>query len=971
MAIDITKTITDVPIIDELVYYAKIMALETIIKDEDDALVYETFDIIKESDLYIACIDGRATFLMFDDNTYTIDMIISVDLQPVDIREACTLNKNLVPQQYRSALTEMAVVNYISTYEEKNNYYRMLNGIPNIEDTTVYPTKFNQSWEPGIYIKEYDNIPDEIDLTIPIHKYDKFIIELLKNLGVLTAVMLDYPTKKYLNYLGDKSISVYNARTADRFAILYVPSVDIVELYHNFSNSLERNRVYVTKVIYNEAFKLESNYYNKFIIILIILQSVVDTIISAPEYLIRRDVFDLRTIRYIFEGYNIDYFKEIPLKYQIAMVKNLNKLLKYKSTTKNLIDICTLFGFEDVNIFKYYLLKDRKKDIDGNFLYNYKEIQDPEYPDDPAKTITVEDTDENYDLKFFKTPIDSDMETYIKNSMNFISYDDITLQDPYWDGDRTHEEVKSDIINREFNILRSKYVSIDNVYHLTNLSFERPYFFSMLFEEDRKADALRITVPYISITKRFRFTDIICFLYALMYEYYGIVDSISDTTTKIMAIKGFNFKADLALLAQYLSDNNTSMAELGMPEFIIPEGSILTFGQLLEIFTNNKQIYDFLETQLYNVKDYNMYCIYKTIYNSLMIKDENLEFFRKSDMSLAVSYSDFLSDRDVMLYDKIQEIKIISFPDQKQTTLINMIGYTIESIDEYIDTDEYKHLFSNMPTESAIAIQKYIYKVINFFKSYKIDIFNINNIYKLDDGSGILNIIDKMFINTVFTKFEVPMYHDNYSKIMSTMTPNETIMFIEVLSKYVDMTYEEQIQLIGTINTMQTSLSYIDLSIFNEVFTSKTSIIFSDSLDIVDKLWIDIRFFEVLTNYISLTYEEQVQLTETINGMQVDLNYADVSIFNEVFTPTISISFDDRVDIIDKLWTESVWVEFLSKYVNLTYEEQIQLTESINEIQVDLNCIDVSIFNEVFAPRTSISFNDRLDIVDKLWIERV
>jgi len=839
MTLNINKITTSIPIIDELTYYAKIMALDTIIKDEDDALKYETLETIKKSDLYIACISGRATFLMFADDAYTMDLLIIVDLQPTSIREACTIDKKKIPENYRPMLTRLVVAKYIAEYEEKNNYYRMLNGQPDIGDTTVYPTKFNQSWEPGIYIKEYSNLPEGLDLTIPLHKYDKTIIEYLKSLGVLAAVMADYPTKKYINYLGNKSVSIYDARTAGPFAILYVPKIDISELYQNFNNSLEKNRAYVTKVIYNEAFKLESMYYNKFIIILIIIQSMVDTIISAPEYLIRRDVFDIRTIQYIFEGYDVDYFKEIPLKYQIAMVKNLNKLIKYKSTTKNLVDICTLFGFEDINIFKYYLLKDRKKDEDGNFVYNYKQIQDPEYPDDPTKTITVEDLDKNYELKFFKTPVDADMEMYIRDVMNFISYDDVTSQDIYWDGDRTHEEVKDDILNVEFNILQSKYISIDSVFHLTNLSFERPYFFSILFEEDRKTDTLKIGVPYISITKTFRFTDIICFLYSLMYEYYGIEDSIVDTTTKIMAIKGFNFKADLAALAQYLNDNNTSMVELGLSEFQVPEGSILTFGQLLEIFTNNKQIYDFLEDKLYNAEDYNSYRIYKTIYNSLMIHDENMEFFRKSDNTLAVSYSDFLNDRDIILYNLTQEIKSIPALDTKQTTIIDTINYTIMAINEYIDTDDYKYLFSDLPTESAIAIQKYIYKVINFFKSYKIDIFSINNIYKLDDESGKANIIDKMFINAISTKFDSLPYYDQYTSLITTMNREDIIKYLDYLKKTVNLTYTEQIQPTENINIMGASINYTDVSIFNEIFIPTTNLAFSDQgLNIMDKLWI-------------------------------------------------------------------------------------------------------------------------------------
>ena len=77
--------------------------------------------------------------------------------------------------------------------------------------------------------------------------------------------------------------------------------------------------------------------------IMIIVQAFDDMIIRAPEYIIRRDVFDLRTIQYIFDSCGVEFFPDIPLKYQKRLVKNLNRLIKYKSCDKNLIDISKLF----------------------------------------------------------------------------------------------------------------------------------------------------------------------------------------------------------------------------------------------------------------------------------------------------------------------------------------------------------------------------------------------------------------------------------------------------------------------------------------------------------------------------------------------------------------------------------------------------------------------------------------------------
>ena len=45
---------------------------------------------------------------------------------------------------------------------------------------------------------------------------------------------------------------------------------------------------------------------------------------------------------------------------------------KYKSTAKCMVEICSLFGFDSVNIFKYYMLKDRNIDpITNEYVFNY------------------------------------------------------------------------------------------------------------------------------------------------------------------------------------------------------------------------------------------------------------------------------------------------------------------------------------------------------------------------------------------------------------------------------------------------------------------------------------------------------------------------------------------------------------------------------------------------------------------------
>ena len=105
--------------------------------------------------------------------------------------------------------------------------------------------------------------------------------------------------------------------------------------------------------IYSQAYKFQSDYYDRFIMIMIIIQSFIDMIELSPEYIIQRELFDLRTIQYVFESQGVEFFPDIPLKYQKRLVKNLNTLIKYKSCDKNLLDIVSLFGFDNIELFKY------------------------------------------------------------------------------------------------------------------------------------------------------------------------------------------------------------------------------------------------------------------------------------------------------------------------------------------------------------------------------------------------------------------------------------------------------------------------------------------------------------------------------------------------------------------------------------------------------------------------------------------
>ena len=71
MSFEIDKIYTDNPYVDEMVYYTKLMGIDTVLKMQDIADKNEDLESLKRAELYISCIENTVTFNMFDSYTET------------------------------------------------------------------------------------------------------------------------------------------------------------------------------------------------------------------------------------------------------------------------------------------------------------------------------------------------------------------------------------------------------------------------------------------------------------------------------------------------------------------------------------------------------------------------------------------------------------------------------------------------------------------------------------------------------------------------------------------------------------------------------------------------------------------------------------------------------------------------------------------------------------------------------------
>mgnify|MGYP000942618962 CR=1 FL=1 len=504
------KTYTDHPLLDEIVYNCKTIMSGIVVKNDELANSYETEDSIKNGEAYITIKDNKMSLEVFP---FTINLLLAYGYN-YQLTKSILIDTDNIPANDRNSLLKFACNYFLKNYEETNDYYRMLIGLPPYNSGDKYFIYINSNDIPSNYNKK-----DEIDFSIPLHEMDSSIIAILDFSGKLNEIIESHrgSNYSYLRFLGDKKINLYNARKAKKWDIIYIPNVEsLVE--DRFKELYNLNKeVYLTRT-YQEAYAFNSTYYDQCMIFMVLCETFNNMIVDTPEWYIRRDIFDIRSVEYFLESYGVPFFKEIPLKYQIRIVKNLNKLIKFKSSNKNNTDILEIFALDNVQIFKYYLYKKQKVDGFGNYLSDSTDIN-------------------NYDLEFVQCLLGDTYDNYIKDQIYRTPYDDITYQDKYWDGEDEHSYIKNKHLKKDFTITPTKYMSIDYKVSMSDYLFQMQYFLGLILDSDIDTGDIKIGIPSIQSSVNFKLTDLFILLFLLTNGYYDCKSTVilpdNDTSDKV------------------------------------------------------------------------------------------------------------------------------------------------------------------------------------------------------------------------------------------------------------------------------------------------------------------------------------------------------------------------------------------------------------------------------------------------------
>lgn len=679
-----------------------------VIKYEKKGKALDTIEITKASDRYVSAMLMEDTFNTYQN--FDLEAIESAGVLDIDLARQYAQDKYSIPMSLRDAIVINQRNIIIRDYVEQNNYYRMLNGKPNIDDFDY------------VYIDLDTCQKYSIDPSIPIHELPNDDIIKLTNVGIVAKIQNDNPTKKYLNFLGNLSIDIVTARIARNFGILYMTKDMSESFYEEFNKVYEQCREYFMSVLYIKEYGSQYDLYDNFIALMIMIMTIQRIITNTFKYGIERDFYDLGSIQMMFDAYNVPFISSLPIDYQRIILRNLNNLLRYKSTDKVLYDICSLLGFNRINIYKYYLVKDHKLDDQEKPIFAYK---------DDGNGNMIPDVQQMYEFYYQTVELrERNVALALHDSLNKQSFEQVTVDDPYWWSD---DNLMNLLYNTEFNYVETKYVNMNIMYKMTEMLFEIMYVFRMLL--DKKDDFakidLKVDLPKLFERRSFALFDVVVFLCALLAKKNSLAGNILTTPSKVLSVMGFNFKSDFKAIRDEIQSNPKIYDQELLQYF--QKSSIEKPDDINSMYVNIKGFNDFIVEKMAQCQDLTVYKAYEKLYKALMVTDETSALFVKSDGYIAETYLDYLYDANMDLYNFVV--------NADKDSISEYIDHILSKINELAASLKYLFIIN----DSNNVLLNAVITLTRFFKSYTVDLTSFNILYLMDSRYyNMIKIIEKI-----------------------------------------------------------------------------------------------------------------------------------------------------------------------------------------------------------------------------------
>lgn len=842
-----------------------------VVKYDSLAKSMDTIEIKKDSDRFISASmkeDSFITYPEFDDEAY-----LGAGITDQILINQYKKDKSLIPPNLQQRLVEAQRAVVISTYVEKNNYYRMLTGLPDMEDNDF------------IYLTQAQAQASEVDSTKPIHEFTEDELIKIEKTGVYAEIVAANPSKKYLTRLGSNSIDIVKARTSKPFSIMFL-TTDLTEYFvDEFNQTYEQSRDYFLTVIYNRDFGSRFDMYDNFIAMMIMVMTTQRLFSNTFKYGIERDFYDISSIQTLFGAYNVPYLENLPLEYQRILARNLNNLLHYKSTDKVLYDICSLLGYERINIFKYYLIKSHNLDDNENPLFIYKEEVD-----ETGQTQLVEDKEKMYSLYFQSVELrERNTALALASPSNRLEYNSVILDDPFWQDD---EDLREKIYETEFNYVETKYLGMNIMYKLTEMLFEIIYVFRLLVDKKSQTQNIFIRLPRLFQQKEISLFQITVLLCALISKKNGMAGNIISTPSKTLSILGFNFSQDFTAIKEEIK-SKPHLYDQRILQYI-QNMDVYSANDINNLYKNIKELEAFLVNAMAETKSLKQYRAYKTLYDSIMVTDNVTSMFTKSNGEVASTFLDYLDDTDLVLAEFVR--------NAESDEISEHVDHVISRLN--LALKDLRHLYIYNDSNNVIITA--IVTLIKFFKSYTTNLSSFNIMYLMDSRyHNMIKMLDDIKSVKKVLGLNTMNLQNTYETYMSYIAKDSRKDKLNIIDKQmgtdIDYDFNKSIPVSGMVR--KSFISKMKTETKNLANTTNSTQLFTSTDSYREKFSVDDKMTKAKSNILNKDKTRYLSKFKTFRSVNTLNDYSTIP------SDTISLSLysklKDMTIIADKYLVKS------------------------------------------------------------------
>ena len=591
----------------------------------------------------------------------------------------------------------------ITTYVETNEYYRMLVGLPTLEEV-----------EKGDFVY-YEGTP--------LHELDYATKLRLRRNGKFDELYKD-TQKQYIRFIG-REIDLITARESEEFEVL--SNIKDKADHEMYAICYNKEREMWMRTFYNEYLMYNTDFYEAEDVVTLKLQALISYVLESKKPFIHKSTYTQQEAIDIWKSHGLTLPKNMPELYRNSCTFVLNYLLMFKGTNY-VLNYITEKLFSGLNLYKYFIRKIPKENITYPLTGNEK----PE---------------ELYNVQFVLRPFKwlyPYQDEYVTNEDKILSYDEVVQMDPRW---RDTEELKRAVFSEEFSFAESKYLSLGNSINVTKFG----HWYAIMHRyimENRKIAEKHITTLKSTGQNHTFFAVFMYYMSLTTFQAHRYHLFETDTMPEINKLYGFKIPKNFdEIKMKFISEFNAREFRFALNEFPNALNNNSTFIEMLIAMEKAMGIHDIFDKLKLKIRNLREYLVLNEIERIIREVDRVPEVFGQTKGSeVPTTYQDILKQIDPILYAEYERVKspfdITNPTDEelaKRENLIIEIDNLTQELIQYFSELGRDSLPNSLRIEKVLdvtqrfmnGLSKYLLYILKTFKAYAVDFISEGGLLKM------------------------------------------------------------------------------------------------------------------------------------------------------------------------------------------------------------------------------------------------